>query len=172
MRCVIDALTRKELPGSQGRSQCVSLVYCYDFAFSGGNKPKVSPEKLVLVSHLIRCMSTQYKSLVDLLVKSTQPFHLQTDMYHTLSSFILLTAMATLVASQITSTITVTTTTTITTTSTTSVKTNCAQTVNVTGACRRRRGFQIDEPQILTFDEDELDEIDHILYGMKPSPIA
>lgn len=33
----------------------------------------------------------------------------------------------------------------------------CAKLVNVTGTCRRGRGFLIDEPVILTFD-DELDE--------------
>lgn len=33
----------------------------------------------------------------------------------------------------------------------------CAKLVNVTGVCRRRRGLPIDEPVILTFD-DELEE--------------
>ena len=33
----------------------------------------------------------------------------------------------------------------------------CAKLVNVTGACRRYRGFLIDDPTLLTFDE-ELDE--------------
>lgn len=42
----------------------------------------------------------------------------------------------------------------------------CAKLVNVTGACRRRRGFPIDEPIILSFD-DELDqEIDAAFHSV------
>ena len=35
----------------------------------------------------------------------------------------------------------------------------CAQLVNVTGACRRRRGVWVEDPIILSFDDD-MDEID------------
>jgi hypothetical protein len=35
----------------------------------------------------------------------------------------------------------------------------CAQLVNVTGACRRRRGVWIEDPIILSFDDD-MDDID------------
>ena len=44
----------------------------------------------------------------------------------------------------------------------------CAKIVNVTGTCRRRRGFKLDEPVILTFDDElneridaELNQMDH-----------
>ena len=44
------------------------------------------------------------------------------------------------------------------------VKFVCVKLVNVTGVCRRRRGFLIDDPVILSFDE-EIDElIDDVLH--------
>lgn len=36
----------------------------------------------------------------------------------------------------------------------------CAKLVNVTGVCRRRRGFLIDEPVVLSFDDELDDSID------------
>jgi len=48
-----------------------------------------------------------------------------------------------------------TSTKTVTVTSSTAVV--CAKLVNVTGACRRRKNLWMDEPQVLTFD-DELDD--------------
>jgi len=44
---------------------------------------------------------------------------------------------------------------TVTTTFTTNIQ--CAKFVNVTGACRRRRGFPDEEPIILSFD-DSIDD--------------
>jgi len=49
-----------------------------------------------------------------------------------------------------------------TTTATVRTTTMCAKLVNVTAACHRRRGFLIDEPIILTFDED-MEELDDLL---------
>ncbi|KAI9563585.1 hypothetical protein GHT06_011049 [Daphnia sinensis] len=47
------------------------------------------------------------------------------------------------------------TTTTVTTVSVTFISNVvCAKLVNVTGVCRRRRGLPIDEPVVLTFDEE------------------
>jgi len=56
-------------------------------------------------------------------------------------------------------------TTTVTTTLnvTSSTVGLCAKLVNVTGACRRRKGLWIDEPQVLTFDEDIDDAVDSAL---------
>ncbi len=39
----------------------------------------------------------------------------------------------------------------------------CAKLVNVTGACRRSRGFLIDEPVVLTFDEELNEPVDKTL---------
>lgn len=39
----------------------------------------------------------------------------------------------------------------------------CAKLVNVTGSCRRRKGLWMDEPQVLTFDEDIDDAVDAAL---------
>lgn len=52
-----------------------------------------------------------------------------------------------------------TTTTIVLTSSTVGL---CAKLVNVTGPCRLRRGMWVDEPVVLTFDED-LDSIDALL---------
>ncbi len=40
----------------------------------------------------------------------------------------------------------------------------CAKLVNVTGVCRRRRGFLIDDPVILSFDEEIGESIDDVLH--------
>lgn len=40
----------------------------------------------------------------------------------------------------------------------------CAKLVNVTGGCRRYRGFLIDDPIILTFDEELDDSIDFAIH--------
>jgi hypothetical protein len=39
----------------------------------------------------------------------------------------------------------------------------CAKLVNVTGACRRSRGFLIEEPVVLTFDEELNEPVDKTL---------
>nr|CAH0101948.1 unnamed protein product [Daphnia galeata] len=61
---------------------------------------------------------------------------------------------------------TTTSTFTFTQTSTVSVTNNfvCAKLVNVTGVCRRRRGFLIDDPVILSFDEEIDESIDDVLH--------
>lgn len=58
---------------------------------------------------------------------------------------------------------------TISTTTTATVRTStvCAKLVNVTAACRRRKGLLIDEPIILTFDED-MEELDDLLKPTEP----
>jgi len=61
-------------------------------------------------------------------------------------------------------------TATVTTTSTFVTLTRrasyCAKLVNVTAACRRRRGMWIDEPEVMSFDGDS-DAIDEILRPSK-----
>ena len=52
-------------------------------------------------------------------------------------------------------------------TTTVSTATACAKLVNVTGACRRRKGHLIDEPIVLTFDED-MEEIDDLFKPTNP----
>ena len=59
-------------------------------------------------------------------------------------------------------TLTVTEFRTITQTITTSTSCVCGKLVNVTGACRRRRGMWQDEPIVMTFDEG-LDFVDEML---------
>jgi hypothetical protein len=59
-------------------------------------------------------------------------------------------------------TLTVTEFRTITQTITTSTSSVCGKLVNVTGACRRRRGMWQDEPVVMTFDEG-LDFVDEML---------
>ena len=58
---------------------------------------------------------------------------------------------------------------TIRTTTTATIRTStvCAKLVNVTAACRRRKGFLIDEPIILTFDDD-MDDLDDLLKSTEP----
>nr|CAH0103183.1 unnamed protein product [Daphnia galeata] len=57
----------------------------------------------------------------------------------------------------------VTSVTTITVTSTS--QSLCGKLVNVTGACRRRRNFQFERPEIQTYDDDFDDTIDLALRG-------
>lgn len=42
----------------------------------------------------------------------------------------------------------------------------CAKLVNVTGECRRRRDFQFEQPEILTFDDDIEESIDNTLQNL------
>lgn len=76
--------------------------------------------------------------------------------------------MVSRIDAQRTSTVT-RTTTTVTTVSVTILKSVvCAKLVNVSGVCRRRRGLPIDEPVILTFDDELEDSVDqafhHVLH--------
>jgi hypothetical protein len=57
------------------------------------------------------------------------------------------------------------TTTLIVTSSTVSV---CAQLVNVTGACRRRKGLLVDEPLVLSFDDEIDDAVDVAFSPSRP----
>ena len=59
-------------------------------------------------------------------------------------------------------TLTITEFRTVTETFTTSTSSVCGKLVNVTGACRRRRGMWQDEPVVLIFDEG-LDYVDEML---------
>ena len=45
----------------------------------------------------------------------------------------------------------------------------CARTVNVSGACRRRRGRWMEEPVVLTFDDDTTLFVDRV---MQPAALA
>ena len=51
--------------------------------------------------------------------------------------------------------------------STTQVFASCAKLVNITGACRRRRGKWIEEPIIMSFDEG-MDDLDQLLSPSAP----
>ena len=63
-------------------------------------------------------------------------------------------------------TLTITEFRTVTETITTSTSSVCGKLVNVTGACRRRRGVWLDEPIVMIFDEG-LDYVDEML---SPTP--
>ncbi|EFX82074.1 hypothetical protein DAPPUDRAFT_101459 [Daphnia pulex] len=68
------------------------------------------------------------------------------------------------VDAQRTTTVTRTTTSTITNVVTSLSNVVCAKLVNVTGVCRRRRGLPIDEPVVLTFDEQLEEAVDQAFY--------
>jgi len=64
---------------------------------------------------------------------------------------------------KVTTTITITSTSLTTTTTPTSVV--CAKFVNVTGACRRRKDFSLEEPLLMIFDEG----LDNVRDSLSPT---
>ncbi|XP_057376924.1 uncharacterized protein LOC130698161 [Daphnia carinata] len=73
-------------------------------------------------------------------------------------------AIVSRIDAQRTSTVTRTTTTVTFVTVTSRSSVVCAKLVNVTGVCRRRRGLPIDEPVILTFDDELEDSVDQAFH--------
>lgn len=47
----------------------------------------------------------------------------------------------------------------------------CGKLVNVTGPCRLRRGFWIEEPIVMTFDDSSVDDLDPIDVALSPTSI-